>query len=147
MTDVLLKPDDTGEIPRTEPGQTTTNLTWVTQPPAFRRPDATFKPAIIEGGCRTVVPEDAPEEFTTAPAEPPKLPPPPPPKVDDQQSAEIVWAQASVADSVFGAYNRWSTYVRPQVRPFAYAGRHRPGWHGKVRRFLYAVTAPLVSAL
>lgn len=134
MTDTLIRnePHDTGEIPRTEPGQTTTNLTWVTQAPAFRRPDATFKVAIIEGGCRTVVPND--EDFTTAPVEPPKLPPPPPPapKVDDLSVGEVIWT---------------ATYVRPQVRPFAYAGRHRPGWHGKVRRFLFAVTAPLARAL
>lgn len=109
MTDTLLKPDDTGEIPRRDPGQTTTNLTWVTQAPALRRPDATFKVEIIEGGCRTVVPND--EDFTTAPVEPPKLPPPPPPapKVDDRSDGEVIWTAAPAAPYV-GLHRRPSRW-------------------------------------
>lgn len=111
MTDVLTRdPNESGEIPLyREPGQTTTNLTWVTQAPAFRRPDATFKVAIIEGGCRTVVPND--EDFTTAPVEPPKLPPPPPPapKVDDLSVGEVIWTAAPAAPYV-GRHRRPSRW-------------------------------------
>lgn len=150
MTDVLIRdePHDTGEIPRTEPGQTTRNLTWVTQAPAFRRPDATFELAIIEGGCRTVVPND--EDFRPGPPGTPPgpdpLPPPPPPKVDDQHSAEIVWAQG-LADSVFDAHERWTSTWRPTVRTPGYVGRHRKvsRWD-RVRVALAIAWAPIRGA-
>lgn len=127
MTDTLIdEVNDTGEIPRTDPGQTTRNLTpYLNLPPALRRPDATFELAVIDGGCRTVVPND--EDFRpSAPSTPPgpdPLPPPPPPTP-----------------------KRSVLYVMPKRRPFAYAGRHRHGWHGTWRRFLADVTAPLVRA-
>jgi hypothetical protein len=115
MTDTLLKPDDTGEIRLRDPGQTTMNLAPYAAglPPVLRRPDATTELPIIDGGCRTVVPND--EDFTTAPAEPPKLPPPPPPapQVDDRPLAvveEIIWAAAA---------------LHPRDMPVAYVGRHR----------------------
>lgn len=43
MNDILLKPEDTGEIPRTDPGQKTMNLAPYAAglPPAMRRPEAT----------------------------------------------------------------------------------------------------------
>lgn len=93
MTDTLLKPEDTGDIRLPDPGATTRNLAgYALNPPpmnALRMVDATgeiprWYNGGADGGCRTVVPEDAPDEFTTAPTEPPKLPPPPPPapKVD-----------------------------------------------------------------
>lgn len=101
MTDVLIRdPNESGEIPLyREPGQTTTNLTWVTQAPAFRRPDATFKVEIIEGGCRTVVPNDedfeSPDELQ-GPQPKPRPLPKPTPKADRPPSdgGEIIWTAA-----------------------------------------------------
>jgi hypothetical protein len=137
MTDTLLKPDDTGEIPRRDPGQTTRNLTpYLDLPPAFRRPDATTELPVIEGGCRTVVPND--EDFDPGPTvpHPDPLPPPPPPtpKVDDRPLSpgeEIVWDAAA--------------------EPVAYVGRHRtpddmpadvlPGRFGALRSVLASAWA------
>lgn len=131
-----LSPRDTGEIRLADPGQTTTNLTYVTHAPLYRRPDATTELPVIDGGCRTVVPND--EDFdpgTSVPMpDPLPLPPPPTPAVDDRplsDGEEIVWQ---------------ATYVRSPRRPFAYAGRHRPGWHGTWRRFLADALAPLARA-
>lgn len=116
MTDTLIRnePHDTGEIPRTEPGQTTTNLTYLTQAPAFRRPDATFKVSIIEGGCRTVVPNDedfeSPDELQ-GPQPKPRPLPKPTPKVDRPLSdgGEIIWTAAPAAPYV-GRHRRPSRW-------------------------------------
>lgn len=133
MTDLLTdEVNDTGEI-RHEPGQKTTNLTYITQGPALRRPDATFEIPVIDA---EPFQSDTPRR--TQPNPDPLPPPPPPtPVVDDRplsDGEEIVWDRSTV-------------YVRPPRRPLAYAGRHRPGWHGKLRRFLADVTAPLVRGL
>jgi hypothetical protein len=137
MTDVLLKPDDTGEIPIAEPGQTTRNLTWITQAPALRRPAATFKTDIVDGGCRTVVPNDedfeSPDELQ-GPQPKPRPLPAPKPKVDDRPLSpgeEIVWT---------------STW-RPTVRTPGYVGRHRKvsRWD-RVRVALAIAWAPIRNA-
>lgn len=103
MTDLLLKPEDTGEIPRRDPGQTTTNLTYITQSPAFRRPDSTFEIPVIEGGF-------LPGPPGTPPGPDPLPPPPPPtPKVDDRplsEGEEIVWDSAPVERAYVGLHRR-----------------------------------------
>lgn len=98
MTDLLLRPEDTGEIP-TGVGEHTANLAPYAGglPPAFRRPTAVL--TLIEGrGCRTVVPND--EDFVrpgqpVAPA--PEPTPAPKPTVDDRALADgedVVWSYA-----------------------------------------------------
>ena len=125
MTDLLIRdePNDTGEIPAVDPGTTTQNLADYisTGPfPALRRgellDEVPYEPHTI--GVVDLRPS-APGPDPTPPFPPP--PPPPTPR-------------------------RSVLYVMPPRRPFAYAGRHRPGWHGKLRRFLADVTAPLVRA-
>jgi hypothetical protein len=67
MTDLLERPEDTGEIPRTDTGMTTQNLGPYTAdlPPAFRRPDAVL--GLIGEFTQPGTPGPDP------------LPPPPPP--------------------------------------------------------------------
>lgn len=139
MTDLLLKPEDTGDIPRTDAvGEGTRNLAPYVRnlPPTnvlrlyFTNELPLYVPT---GGCRTVVPNDEDFQRPGTPPPPRPLPAPgPPPK-----------------PSGMGEYRerRSVLYVMPQRRPFAYAGRHRPGWHGQVRRFLSAAVAPLVRSL
>jgi hypothetical protein len=131
MTDTLLKPEDTGEI-RRDPGKQTMNLAPYAAglPPALRRPDASGEiPLVIEGSALDALQGPQPK---------PRPIPKPNPRVDDRALSageEIVWDVRS------------ATYVRPPRRPFAYAGRHRPGWHGTWRRFLADVASPLGRAL
>jgi hypothetical protein len=137
MTDLLTRdPNDTGEIPIAEPGQTTRNLTWITQAPALRRPDATFKTGVVEGGCRTVVPND--EDFDSGPIvplpDPLPAPPPPAPKVDDRPLSD-------------GEEVAWTSTWRPTVRTPGYVGRHRKvsRWD-RVRVALAIAWAPIRGA-
>lgn len=117
MTDLLTKPkpDDTGEIPRPVGektlrivvGEATQRLNPMiaTAPfPALRRSDATGEiphynvGGLINGGCRTVVPND--EDFVrpgqpVAPA--PEPTPVPKPNVDDRalsNGEDVVWSYA-----------------------------------------------------
>lgn len=84
-----LSPSDTGEI-RRDPGETTTNLMFVLNPPSFRRPDATTELPIIDGGCRTVVPNDEDFEPSRPIPHPDPLPPPPPPTPNDMAAAQPI---------------------------------------------------------
>jgi hypothetical protein len=110
MTDILLKPEDTGDIPRVEPDMTTRNLAgYALNPPpmkALRMADATGE-----------IPRwyNADEDFTTAPTEPPKLPPPPPPapRVDDRPLSvgeEIIWDSTPVRQAYVGLHRRPSRW-------------------------------------
>lgn len=126
MTDLLLKPEDTGDIPRTDAvGEGTRNLAPYVRnlPPTqvLRRANATgeiplYVPAglinneptavlALIGGCRTVVPND--EDFVR-PGQPgypnpDPLPPPPPPKPSD------VWEAAPAARHI-GRHRRPSRW-------------------------------------
>lgn len=103
MTDLLTdEVNDTGEI-RHEPGQKTTNLTYITQGPALRRPDATFEIPVIDA---EPFQSDTPRR--TQPNPDPLPPPPPPtPVVDDRplsDGEEIVWDAVSAPDAYVGRH-------------------------------------------
>jgi hypothetical protein len=105
MTDLLLRPEDTGEI-LTGVGEHTANLAPYVAglPPAFRRPTAVL--TLIEGrGCRTIEPND--EDFVRpgqpAPVELP-TPPPAPPK------PAAVWDYAPVEPPRRGRHRRPSRW-------------------------------------
>lgn len=139
MTDLLTRdePHDTGDIPRPV-GEATERLNayLATAPfPAIRRSAMDITGEVVAYRTPAFTYLDTPTGLTKPgqPAPPRPLPRPgPPPK-----------------PSGMGEYRerRSVLYVMPQRRPFAYAGRHRPGWHGQVRRFLSAAIAPLVRAL
>lgn len=117
MTDLLTRdPNDTGEIPRADPGQTTCNLApyEADLPPVLRRPDVTgefpaYHPetiAVVEPrGCRRVVPNDEDFDFDPDPTtpHPDPLPPPPPPR-PDQGAAQPIAPLERVID--FGRFER-----------------------------------------
>lgn len=97
MTDLLLRPEDTGEIP-TGVGEHTANLAPYAAglPPAFRRPTAVL--TLIEGrGCRTIEPND--EDFVRPgqPA-PVELPTPPPPAPVEPEPAAYVGRHRAAED-------------------------------------------------
>jgi hypothetical protein len=120
MTDILLKPEDTGEIRRDDPGTTTTNLTFITQAPAFRRPDATGEiPRVIEGSALDALQGPQPK--------PRPIPQPPRPKVDDRPLAdgeEVAWTATYVFRGPTPGYvgrRRRSYWYTPLVEAVAIA--------------------------
>lgn len=144
MTDLLLKPEDTGDIPLADTGETTRRMhpMIATGPfPTLRSADAdtvaealpprtigvvdqprTSEPAAVLGligSCRRIDPSD-PDEFETVPPMPMPVPPPPPdPKVDD------VW-QAPVERPAVGRHrrpSRWDWLTVPLAMAWQRIGR------------------------
>lgn len=109
MTDLLLKPEDTGDIPigaaTTDPGMSTQNLAPYAGGlrPALRRPTAVLA-------------------LVTKPSPPPVPLPPPPPKQDD----EIVWSYADPSDNYLGRHrkpSRWDWLTVPLAMGWQRIGR------------------------
>jgi len=127
MTDLLIRPEDSGEIPAVDPGPDTRNLMPYVEglPPAARRPtvplladcEATLDGELVpsgRGGCRRIDTSDEDEFGPQVPPPPKPLPPLPAPSPQDGRPL-------SAADE-----DAWRESWRPE--PGRHRRRSRWGW-------------------